>query len=75
MSKRLVQCTLAAALILASDSALARMGDPGTGPGGSGSPSSQPEAAKQAGPYGHCWIDALGREKGGGPRRHLHARR
>jgi hypothetical protein len=47
--------------LLASGIAYAGEGDPGTGIGGSGSPSSQPVARKQAGPYGHCSHDAAGR--------------
>ena len=47
--------------LLASGVAYAAEGDPGTGVGGSGSPSSQPMASKQAGPEGHCSHDAAGR--------------
>jgi len=47
--------------LLTSGAAYAGNGDPGTGIGGSGSPSSQPLAGKQAGPEGHCTHDAAGR--------------
>jgi len=52
---------VAIAALLVSTSAFAAEGDPGTGIGGSSSPSSQPIARKQAGPFGHCSHDDSGR--------------
>jgi len=61
MGSRFPKYALAVGLLMAPAVSFAGAGDPGTGVGGSDSPSSQPQARKQAGPYGHCSHDANGR--------------
>jgi hypothetical protein len=55
MSNIMMRSAVTLALVLATLPAYAAEGDPGTGRGGSHSPSSQPVARKQAGLDGHCW--------------------
>jgi hypothetical protein len=51
----------AVAVMLAPAGVSAGEGDPGSGISGTDSPSSQPMARKQAGPFGHCTHDWTGR--------------
>jgi hypothetical protein len=61
MKNRIVECAVLLTLLMAPISAYAGEGDPGTGVSGSGSPSSQPIARKQAGLDGHCTRRPSGR--------------